>query len=128
MFLCDSAVRCGVRGEMKLLDVCVIVLVSVFYLSRLPSPLRSLKADLIAKSRLTILSAVCQLVVNLAACDYLAARLSPAGANHPERIALEIAGWLFSGFPFGPVCRFFYQTSSPRSLCRLSRPKPHYPP
>ena len=49
MFLCDSAVRCGVRGEMKLLDVYVIVLVSVFYLSRLPSPLRSLKADLIAK-------------------------------------------------------------------------------
>jgi hypothetical protein len=52
----------GIRGKMKLLDFCVIGLVSVVYLSRLPSPLRSLKSDLIAKSGLTVLSAVCQLV------------------------------------------------------------------
>jgi hypothetical protein len=55
---------------MKLLDICVIDLVSVVYLSRLPSPLRSLKSDLIAKSNLTLLSAVCQLVGTLVACDY----------------------------------------------------------
>src|SRR5258705_10286277 len=113
---------------MKLLDVCVIVLVSVFYLSRLPSPLRSLKADLIAKSRLTILSAVCQLVGNLAACDYLAARLSPAGANHPERIALGIAGWLFSGFLFEPGGGFFFSNLFSKKPWRPRPPKAPQPP
>jgi hypothetical protein len=43
---------------MKFLNIFVIGLVSIVCLNRFPSPLRSLKFDLIAKSRLTMLSAV----------------------------------------------------------------------
>jgi hypothetical protein len=101
---------------MKLLDICVIGLVSIVCLSRFPSPLRSLKSDLIAKSAPTVLSAVCQLVGLLEACDYLAARLSRTGANHLGWIAAEIAGWLSFAFLFGPACRTF--------LSRLFSKKP----
>jgi hypothetical protein len=101
---------------MKLLDICVIGLVSIVCLSRFPSPLRSLKSDLIAKSALTVLSAVCHLVGLLEACDYFAARLSTVGANHLGWIPAEIAGWLSFGFLFGPACRTF--------LSRLFSKKP----
>jgi hypothetical protein len=101
---------------MKLLDVCVIGLVSIVCLSRFPSPLRSLKSDLIAKSGLTVLSAVCHLVGLLEACDYFAARLSTVGANHLGWIVAEIAGWLVFGFLFGPASRIF--------LSRLFSKKP----
>jgi hypothetical protein len=106
-FFDDSPICCGIRGKMKLLDVCVIALVSVVYLSRLPSPLRSLKSDLVAKNSLTVLSSVCQLVGVLVACDYFETRQSPAGANHLGWIAAEIAGWISAGFLLGPACRFF---------------------
>jgi hypothetical protein len=101
---------------MKLLDICVIGLVSIVCLSRFPSPLHSLKSDLIAKSGLTVLSAVCQLVGFLEACDYFAARLSTVGANHLGWIPVEIAGWLSFGFLLGPACRPF--------LSRLFSKKP----
>jgi hypothetical protein len=92
---------------MKLLDICVIGLVSIVYLSRLPSPLRSFKSDLIAKKRLTALSAVCDLAALLIACDYFAARLSTVRTHHPGWIAVESAGWLASGLLFRPACRSF---------------------
>jgi hypothetical protein len=97
----------GTRGEMKFLDICVIGLVSTVCLNRFPSPLRSLKFDLIAKSRLTMLSAVCQLVGLLDACDYFAARLSTGGAHHLGWIAVETIVWLSSGLLFAPACRSF---------------------
>jgi hypothetical protein len=92
---------------MKFLDICVIGLVSIVCLIRFPSPLRSLKFDLIAKSRFIMLSAVCQLVGLIDACDYFAARFSPVGANHPGWIAVETIVWLSSGLLFGSTCRSF---------------------
>src|SRR4030088_1857421 len=93
---------------MKFLDICAIGLVSTVCLNRFPSPLCSLKFNLIAKSRLTMLSAVCQLVGLLDACDYFAARLSTVGAHHPGWIAVETIVWLSSGLLFGPACRSFF--------------------
>lgn len=81
---------------MKLLDICLIGIVAIVCLSRFPSPLRSLNADLFAKNGLTLLSAVCHLVGLLEACDYFATRLS-TGSHHPGWIALESVGWLSSG-------------------------------
>lgn len=92
---------------MKFFDICVIGLVSIVCFSRFPSPLRSLKFDLIAKSRLTMLSAVCQLLGLLDACDYFAARLSTVKAHHPGWIAVEIIVWLSSGLLLRPACRSF---------------------
>jgi hypothetical protein len=69
---------------MKLLDICVIGLVSIVFLSRFPSPLKGLKCDLISKKRLTALSAVCDLLGLLVACDYVASRFSPVGQKHPD--------------------------------------------
>jgi hypothetical protein len=80
---------------MKLADIFVPGFVLVVCLSRLPSPLRSLKSDLVAKSRLTMLSAVCQLVGFLGAGSYFATRVSTVEARHPEWAAVEIVG-LFS--------------------------------
>jgi hypothetical protein len=92
---------------MKFLDICVIVLVSIVCFNRFPSPLRSLKFDLIAKSRLTMLSAVLQLLGLLDACDYFAARLSTVKAHHPGWIAVEIIVWLSSSLLLSPACRSF---------------------
>jgi hypothetical protein len=87
---------------MKFLNICVIGLVSIVCLNRFPSPLRSLKFDLIAKNRLTMLSAVCQLVGLLDACDYFPARFSLVGAHHPGWIAVETIVWLPSGLLIEP--------------------------
>ena len=92
---------------MKFLDICVIGLVLIVCLNRFPSPLRSLKFDLIAKNLLTMLSAVSQVVGLLDACDYFAARLSMVGGHHPGWIAVETIVWLSSGLLFGPDCRSF---------------------
>jgi CHASE3 domain len=92
---------------MKFLNICVLVLVSIVCFSRLPSPLRSLKSDLIAKDNLTMLSAVCHLLGLLTACDYVATRLSAVGVHHPGWIAGELAGWVASGLLFGSACRSF---------------------
>jgi len=122
---CSFLIRLFVvtRGKMKLLDICVTALVSVVYLSRLPSPLRSLKSDLIAKDSLTVLSSVCQVVGVLGACDYFATRLSPAGANHLGWIAAEIAGWISSSFLFGPACRFFLSNLFSKKSVQTQAPK-----
>jgi hypothetical protein len=92
---------------MKLLDVCVIGLVSIVFLSRFPSPLNSLKCDLISKKRLTALSAVCDLLGLLVACDYVASRFSPVSQKHPRWIAAEIVCWVASGLLLGPCFRAF---------------------
>jgi len=92
---------------MKLIDICVIGLVSIVCLSRLPSPLRSFKSDLIAKKRLTALSAVCDLLGLLVACDYVASRFSSVGKKYPGWIAAEIVCLVASGLLLGPAFRAF---------------------
>ena len=92
---------------MKLLDICVIVLVSIVFLRRFPSPLNSLKADLISKNRLTALSAVCDLLGLLVVCDYIASRFSLVGQKHLGWIAAEIVCLVASGLLLGPAFRAF---------------------
>jgi hypothetical protein len=92
---------------MKFFDVCVLGLVSIVFLSRFPSPLNSLKCDFISKSRLTALSAVCDLLGLLVACDYVASRFSAVGRKYPGWIAGEIACFVISGLLMGPTCRSF---------------------
>jgi hypothetical protein len=95
----------GIRGEMKILDICVIGLVSIVFLSRFPSPLNSLKWDLISKKHLTGLSAVCDLFGLLVACDYVASRFSSAGQKYPEWITTELVCLVASGRLLGPAFR-----------------------
>jgi hypothetical protein len=119
--LVDSALcvrKTGTRGEMKFLDLCVIGLVFIVCLNRFPSPLRSLKSDLIAKSRLTMLSALCQLVGLLDACDYFATRLSTVKAHHPVWTAVETIVWLSSGLLFAPACQSFLSNLFPNERVR----------
>jgi hypothetical protein len=92
---------------MKLLDICIIGLVSMVFLSRFPSPLNSLKCDLISKKRLTALSAACELLGLLVACDYVASRFSPVGQKYPGWIAAEIVCLVASGLLLGPAFRAF---------------------
>lgn len=92
---------------MKLLDTYVIGLVSIACLSRVPSPLRSLKSDLIAKQRLTALSAVCDLLGLLVAIDYVTSRFSPVSQKYPGWIAAEIACFVALGRLLGPTFRHF---------------------
>ena len=95
-------------GRLKFVDICVIGIVSLVCLNRFPFPLRSLKFDLISNSRLTMLSAVCQLVGILDACEFFAGRLFAVKAHHPGWNAVEIIVWLSSGLLFGPACRSFF--------------------
>jgi hypothetical protein len=102
---------------MKLLDICVIGLVSIVFLGRFPSPLNSLKCDLLSKNRLTALSAVCDLLALLVVCDYIASRFSPVGQKHPGWIAAEIVCLVALGLILGPafrafLLRFFAKNSS----------------
>ena len=103
--------------KMKLLDICVIGLVSIVFLGRFPSPLNSLKCDLISKNRLTALSAVCDLLALLVVCDYIASRFSPVGQKHPGWIAAEIVCLVALGLLLSPafrafLLRFFAKNSS----------------
>jgi hypothetical protein len=92
---------------MELLDVYVVGLVFIVWLSGRPFPFHNLKSDLIAEDRLTQLSAVCKLLGLLDVCDYFAARVSAFGTHHPTWIVAEISGGLFFGILFGPACRSF---------------------
>jgi len=122
-FLIDSAIyradskRVASGEKMKLLDICVIGLISIVFLGRFPSPLNSLKCDLVSKNRLTALSAVCDLLALLVVCDYIASRFSPVGQNHPGWIAAEIVCLVALGLLLGPafrafLLRFFAKNSS----------------
>jgi hypothetical protein len=103
---------------MKFLDVCVLGLVSIVFLSRFPSPLNSLKCDVISKKRLTALSAVCDLLGLLVACDYLASRFSPVGRKYPGWIVAEVACFVTSGLLLGPACRAFLSRWFGKNPCR----------
>jgi hypothetical protein len=97
----------GIWEKMKLLDICIIGLVSIVFLGRFPSPLNSLKCDLISKNRLTALSAVCDLLALLVVCDYIASRFSLLGQKHPGWIAAEIVCLVALGLLLGPAFRAF---------------------
>ena len=102
---------------MKLLDVCILGVVSIVFLSRFPSPLEALKRDLVSKWRLTALSAVCDMLSILVACDYAASRFSPVGRRCPGWIAAEIVCLVALGLLLGPafrafLLRFFAKNSS----------------
>ena len=103
---------------MELLDVYVIGLVFIVWLSGHPFPLHNLKSDLIAEDRLTQLSAVCKLLGLLDVCDYFAARVSAFGTQHPNWIVAEISGALFFGLLLGPVCQSFLSKLSFRKSKR----------
>src|SRR5260370_34251145 len=109
---------------MKLLDICVIGLVSIVFFSRFPSPLNNLKCDLISKKRLTALSAVCDLLGLLVACDYVASRFSTVGQKHPGWIAAEIVCWVASGRLLGPAFRAFLSRLLAKNSSRTQPVKP----
>jgi hypothetical protein len=77
------------------------------FLSRFPSPLNSLKCDLISKKRLTALSAIWDLLGLLVACDYVVSQFSPVGQKHAGWIAAEIVCSVASGVLLGPGSRAF---------------------
>ena len=113
---CDSK-RVASGEKMKLLDICVIGLVSIVFLRRFPSPLNGLKCDLISKNRLTALSAVCDFLALLVVCDYIASRFSSVGQKHRGWIAAEIVCLVALGLLLGPafrafLLRFFAKNSS----------------
>jgi hypothetical protein len=103
---------------MKFLDVCVAGLVSIVFISRFPSPLNSLKCAFISKKRLTALSAVCDLLALLVACDYVASRFSPVGQKYVAWIAAEIACWVTSALLLGPAWRAFLSILFARLFAR----------
>jgi hypothetical protein len=90
---------------MKLSDICVIGFVLIVFLRRFPSPLHSLKCDLISKKRLIALSAICDVLGLLVTCDYVAFQFSPDGHKHPGWIVAEIVFWVASGVLLGPGLR-----------------------
>jgi hypothetical protein len=92
---------------MKSRDILVIGLVSIVFRSRSPSLLNSLTCELISKKRLTALSAVCDLLGLLVACDYAASQFSPVGQKPPGWIAAEIVCWVASGLFLRPGFRTF---------------------
>ena len=118
----------GIGGEMKLLDICVIGLVSIVFLGRFPSPLNSLKCDLISKNRLTALSAVCDLLALLVVCDYIASRFSSVGQKHPGWIAAEIVCLVALGLILGPAFRAFLLRFFAKNSSRTQPVKAHLSP
>jgi hypothetical protein len=92
---------------MKFFDLCVLGFISVVFISRFPSPLHNLKSDLVAKKRLTALSASCDLIGLLVACDYVALRVSSVGRKHLGWIAAEIACFVTLSVVLRPSCRAF---------------------
>jgi hypothetical protein len=118
----------GIRGEMKLLDICIIGLVSIAFLGRFPSPLHSLRCDLISKNRLTALSAVCDLLALLVVCDYIASRFSPVGQRHPGWIAAEIVCLVALGLILGPAFRAFLLRFFAKNSSRTQPVKAHLSP
>jgi hypothetical protein len=103
---------------MKFFDVCVLGLVSIVFLSRFPSPLNSLKCDLISKKRFTAIPAICDLLALLVACDYVASRCSPVDRKYSGWIAAEITFFVTSRLLLGPASRAFFSRLFGKNLSR----------
>jgi hypothetical protein len=92
------------RREMKLFDVCTFFLVSIICARRYPFPWRHLASALIAKDRFLQISAVCDLLGLLTACDYLMSRISRS-SHHPAWTSFVCAGYVAVGLIVTPTAR-----------------------
>jgi hypothetical protein len=92
------------RSNMKLFDVCTFFLVAIVFARRSPFPWRHLGAALIAKDRFLQISAVCDLLALLTACDYATFRISRS-SHHPTWISFLCAGYVSAGLIVTPTAR-----------------------
>jgi hypothetical protein len=92
------------RRNMKQLDLCTFFLVSIVCARRYPVPWKDLAAALIAKDRFLQLSAVCDLLGLLTACDYVVSRISKS-SHHPAWISFLCAGYVSVGLIVSPTAR-----------------------
>jgi hypothetical protein len=92
------------RRKMKLFDVCMFFLVSIVCVRRYPFPWKHLAAALIAKDRFLQISAVCDLLALLTACDYVMSRISRS-SHHPAWISFLCAGYVSVGLIVTPTAR-----------------------
>ena len=92
------------RRKMKLFDVCTFFLVSIVCARRYPFPWKHLAAALIAKDRFLQISAVCDLLGLLTACDYMMSRISRS-SHHPAWISFLCAGYVSVGLIVTPTAR-----------------------
>jgi hypothetical protein len=89
---------------MKLFDLCTFFLVAIVCARRYPFPWRHLAAALIAKDRFLQISAVCDLLGLLTACDYVMSRIS-GSSHHPAWISFLCAGYVSVGLIVTPTAR-----------------------
>lgn len=92
------------RRNMNLFDVGTFFLVAIICARRYPCPWRHLAAALIAKDRFRQISAVCDLLALLTACDYVLSRIS-GSRHHPAWISLLCAGYVSVGLIVTPTAR-----------------------
>jgi hypothetical protein len=92
------------RRKMRLFDVCTFFLVVIVCARRYPFPWRHLAAALIAKDRFLQISAVCDLLALLTACDYMMSRIS-GSSHHPAWISFLCAGYVSIGLIVTPTAR-----------------------
>ncbi len=89
---------------MKLFDLCTFFLVAIVCVRRYPFPWRHLAGALIAKDRFLQMSAVCDLLALLTACDYVMSRISKS-SYHPTWISFLCAGYVSVGLIVTPTAR-----------------------
>jgi hypothetical protein len=92
------------RRKMKLFDLCTFFLVSIVCARRYPFPWKHLAAALIARDRFLQISAVCDLLGLLTACDYVMSRISKS-SHHPAWISFLCAGYVSVGLIVTPTAR-----------------------
>jgi hypothetical protein len=108
------------RRKMKLFDVCTFFLVSIVYARRYPFPWRHLTAALIEKDRFLQISAVCDLLALVTACDYVTSRIF-GSSHHPTWISFLCAGYVSVGLIVTPTARSLFLSIFLRKS-KLERP------
>jgi hypothetical protein len=89
---------------MNLFDLCTFFLVSIVCARRYPFPGKHLAAALIEKDRFLQISAVCDLLGLLTACDYVMSRICKS-SHHPPWISFLCAGYVSVGLIVTPTAR-----------------------
>ncbi len=92
------------RRKMKLFDLGTFFVVSIVCARRYPFPWKHLAAALIAKDRFLQISAVCDLLGLLTACDYVLSRIFKS-SHHPAWISFLCAGYVSVGSIVTPTAR-----------------------
>jgi hypothetical protein len=108
------------RRKMKLFDVCTFFLVSIVCARRYPFPWKHLAAALIAKDRFLQISAVCDLLALLTACDYVTSRIS-GSSHHLTWTSFLCAGYVSVGLVVTPTARSLIRSIFLRKS-KLQRP------